>query len=1259
MSEVDPILLSIEGDASGADEALGSFDEMLSGLDAAITSASDSMAVLDAAMQELSDMTAAGAAALTDLAASSEGAGASLDGIGAAADGASAGVDALATSASTAAVATDALAASSDASTTSVDANTIATDANTTSKDGNAAASGKLNLLLLGAGVAIAAAGVMAVKSAGDFQAGMTTLVTGAGEAAGPKGIGLVSASLLQMSVDTATSTTDLITGMFTIESAGYHGAQGIQVMLAAAEGAKVGNANLASETDVLTTSLHNYHMQSSQAIPVINSFISAVQNGKMVMDDLNTALTNVLPTASKADVSLTDVEGAIATMAASGDRGAAAGTHLSQMFSSLEKPTSAASKTLKDIGLTTQTISDDMKKSLPDTIQTIYDALAKKFPVGSAAFYAAAANIVGGSKQMKAWNELTGTSFNDLVTNTKNITAAYDHSGKSVTGFALVQQEANFKFDQAKQKAGELFIEFGTKLLPMLGNLASFVTSTVLPAIENFAKYLEKNHTALAIVAGVLSGVFLAALYSIMAPIAAAAIAAAPLVLAFVGVATAAALIISHWKDLQNFFASTSPLAIVLKGAILLLAGALTGLGVAAIVSAVPGIIASVAAFGAQAIAAGAAAVAVVAATWPFILIGAAIAAVIGIIILLVTHWKQVTEFLKNVWNIVVKDVGEKLGQLGELFGSVFSIIGTDVHNFIEGVRTTFVNGFAAVVSAVGNFFNMLGTNIHNFLDMIGTDIVNGFNAVGTDVGNFFDMLGTNVHNFLEMIRQKFIDGFNAIGTAFGNFFDMIGTDFHNFLDLLGSIVKTGFEIIVDIITAPIRFIVWLFEWLFVHNYYFTFLVNSIKEAFTDAKNFFVAIWTDIKNFLTAAWNGIKAVAMTIFNAMKNFFIMVITDIKNFFTVAWNDIKKFLMMVWNGIVAVATTVFTAMKNFFVAMITDIQNFFTMVWTDIKNFLAMVWNGIVAVSMTVFTAMKNFFIMIITDIKNFFTMVWNGITTFLGNTWKTIQKAASAAWNLIKQYIIAPVTSAWNTIVQIGRNIISALEGAWNTVKTDVVNAWNAFTGAINNAVSSVSKSIGNIVSAITKAITDMIGNAVSWGENLIKGIIQGIGNMAGGVKDAVGNIIGTIGNFLGFHSPTKEGPGKDADKWMPALGDMLASGLDAQVSKVKQSALHVASALAPSSNVNTSTLSLSGGAANGIATNGQTVSLLTQIAQILLAIQQNGRGNGGATNNSNTTYNIPVNGGTSTTALYRALNQIAGYASEYASRGATAGLGI
>jgi len=289
------------------------------------------------------------------------------------------------------------------------------------------------------------------------------------------------------MSVDTATSTDQLVKGMFNIESAGYHGANALKIEGAAARGAKVENADLAATTDVLTTAMHNYHEPASQAVDVMNSFRMSASMGKMHMDDLTGALRNVLPIASQAGVKLTDVEAAISTMSLAGDKGASAGTHLSQMLTYLLAPTGKATSLLKEFGLTTQEISDEMKVSLPGAVQMITDAVGEKFPVGSAKYIAALSAIVGGNKSMKAMLELSGISLKTFTDDAKQLGPTMTANSTAVDGWTTVQSNFNFKMEAAKNVVEALMISVGEKLLPVVGQLADAVT----PLIQGFSNWV------------------------------------------------------------------------------------------------------------------------------------------------------------------------------------------------------------------------------------------------------------------------------------------------------------------------------------------------------------------------------------------------------------------------------------------------------------------------------------------------------------------------------------------------------------------------------------------------------------------------------------------------------------------------------------------------------------------------------------------------------------------------------------------------
>jgi TP901 family phage tail tape measure protein len=342
--------------------------------------------------------------------------------------------------------------------------------------------------LLSGFGLAALGVGAASVKMAGDFQASMTALVTGAGES--QKNIGMVSQGILNLATQTGTSTKQLADGMYMIESAGYHGATALSVLQAAAEGAKVGNADLGVVADGVTTIMTDYANKNVTAAQATNDLVATVANGKTHMQDLASAMATVLPTASAVGVGLYDVSGAMATMTGEGVPAADAATYLRQMLMALESPAKNAQTVLKEIGLSSSDVANEMKKSLPATLQMIIDHLSKKFPPGSAQFVSALKDIAGGSKQMQGMLDLTGSHLQVFGQNVATISQAVKGGGSSITGWSKVQGDFNFKLDQAKAAVETLMIKVGTALLPVLGKLFD----NVGPLISKFGDWITKS---------------------------------------------------------------------------------------------------------------------------------------------------------------------------------------------------------------------------------------------------------------------------------------------------------------------------------------------------------------------------------------------------------------------------------------------------------------------------------------------------------------------------------------------------------------------------------------------------------------------------------------------------------------------------------------------------------------------------------------------------------------------------------------------
>lgn len=604
------------------------------------------------------------------------------------------------------------------------------------------------------AGAAIIGLGIKTTKMAGDFQAGMTSLVTGAGES--QNAIGMVSNGILNMAVSTGTSTQQLIAGMFNIESAGYHGADGLNILKIAAEGAKVGNADLGDTSNALLTILANYGPTGTTASQAMNTLTAIVSNGRTHMQDLASSISTVLPTAAKFGVSLTDVSGALADMTMQNGDAATSTTYLRQLISSLASPTTASKKALADIGLTAQEVSDDMKKSLPDTLQMITDHINSTFPPGSVAANDAFKAIAGGAKQMQGMLLLTGAGMAGFKSDVEAVTKSVQAGGQGVTGWSKVQNDFNFKVDRAKEVVETLGIKIGTALLPVAGNLVTLfadglvtVLLGVVDGFQNVVTGVQNLWGALQPLRDVIGDV--ANAISLIWPAPLAGLAAAFI---YLNAGAIGELLVSLPTLVANFIS----LAVD---------------GVAGFIASIPEMVAG---FLASAGAAWTMAAGVIAATWPLIAIVAGVTLVVIAIKLLITHWTQVSEFLQTVWKAISGFATKIWGDIATFFTGLWNGITSGIKTAWNAITGFFTNTFNVIkatvqsfVTAIVGFFAWLYNHNYYFKDLV--DFIVGVftwlkstaTTIWNDIVGFFVQCWTNIKNN-TMTAWNDITGFLAM---------------------------------------------------------------------------------------------------------------------------------------------------------------------------------------------------------------------------------------------------------------------------------------------------------------------------------------------------------------------------------------------------------------------------------------------------------------------------------------------------------------
>jgi TP901 family phage tail tape measure protein len=236
-------------------------------------------------------------------------------------------------------------------------------------------ASGISNKALMGVGVVAAGAGIEFAKMAGDFNMATTRLVTSAGET--NSNLQMVRDGILAMAGSVGYSSEELAAAMYKVESGGQHGAAGLKVLQAAAEGAKAENASLTTVSDALTSAMVDYKVPADQAATVTSKLVAATSQGKMTFEELAGSMAAILPVASANHVALNDVLGDLASMTVHGMSAQQASQNLADAIRHMAAPTQVQAKELASLGMNATEVSKSLgEKGLSGTINTISDRI-------------------------------------------------------------------------------------------------------------------------------------------------------------------------------------------------------------------------------------------------------------------------------------------------------------------------------------------------------------------------------------------------------------------------------------------------------------------------------------------------------------------------------------------------------------------------------------------------------------------------------------------------------------------------------------------------------------------------------------------------------------------------------------------------------------------------------------------------------------------------------------------------------------------
>jgi phage-related protein len=273
------------------------------------------------------------------------------------------------------------------------------------------------------------------------------------------------------------------------------------------------------------------------------------------------------------------------------------------------------------------------------------------------------------------------------------------------------------------------------------------------------------------------------------------------------------------------------------------------------------------------------------------------------------------------------------------------------------------------------------------------------------------------------------------------------------------------------------------------------------------------------------------------------------------------------------ALAGVSSTVFIV-----IGVIIALVAIFVVLWNKcawFRSFWISVWNQVKAAVIAVWNFIKPYIMAAITAVSTFIQQKLAQIRTWWAQNGAQIMAAIQRVWNWIKPYIQAGMNFI-KTVMKAGfQVVVTIVKMAWEAIKTVIDVAIDLILGIIKagaqlingnwrgalNTLRSTTLSIWNrIKSGIANIVKSLISAARSWGVNLMNMFANGVRAAGRRVIAAARAIANKVKSYLGFSSPTKEGPASKSDKWAPNFVNMFADGLKAGIPNVERAAGRIAS---------------------------------------------------------------------------------------------------
>ena len=721
---------------------------------------------------------------------------------------------------------------------------------------------------IMPASMAVAGLGAAAVKTATDFDEGMSKVAAISG--ATGDDLDTLRDKAREMGAKTKFSATEAAAAMEYMAMAGWKtedmlgGIEGI-MNLAAASG-----EDLATTSDIVTDALTAFGMSADDSAHFADILAAASSNANTNVSMMGETFKYCAPIAGALGFSAEDTAQAIGLMANAGIKGSQAGTALRTIMNNLAGEVKITGSALGEVTIAT-TNADGSMRDLSDILANCRGAFSQL----SESEQAAAAEALVGKNAMSGFLALMNAGDADIEKLSSSIDHCSDTFVKTVDGAIIPMSQAleegidwieeyNGVADQMasvmqdnlagqltilKSQIQELAISFGEMLMPAIRSIVSKIQAFV----DKLNGMSESQRKAVLTI-----GLIIAALGPLLVILGT--------VISKVGVA------------MQGFVK---------------LATGVKKLGVA--VKAGTGI------FGKLGAALGG--------------ISAPVLTVIAVIAVLVAAFKHLwdtNEEFRNaitaIWNGIVSKIQafclgivDRLNALGFEFGSIVDVLKSLWDGLCQFLAPVFEAAFSVVSTVLGSVLDVITGLLDVFIGLFTgnwSQMWDGVKEIFSGVWDAITGLFDTALNLLKSLAE-------VVFGWFGTTWETVWTSIKSFFETIWNGIIAFFSGIWNSIVSTV-----------------TTQINAVKTVVT-------TVFTAIKTTASTIWNGIKTAISTVVDGIKSKVSSAFESVKNTATSLFNGIKSTATSVWNGIKTAIVTPIEAARDKIRSALNAVSGFFS------------------------------------------------------------------------------------------------------------------------------------------------------------------------------------------------------------------------------------------------------------------------------------------------------------------------------------------